>query len=222
MFKHRHKSRTACVTCNDKSFDHTKLEPDVSRSEKMDISTSTNNIRGVSKSGGRIKRSIWWLSSGPWYVQLICQWAWHYWFRWKQQNYKWWRRLTLSCSAEAEERRSAGGSLWRLFQPEQKWLGVRWVDIWKAGLMGTKKLNRDDPSNATMRFCETAIHTLQLFWKRLWCLTSILAINRWDIETLDVEKAFLRSTRLQWDAFVKPPKEETSENSSNSRQPYTV
>ncbi len=38
-------------------------------------------------------------------------------------------------------------------------------------------------------------------------ITSLAAINRWDIETLDVEKAFLQSRELQRPVYVRPPRE---------------
>ena len=43
---------------------------------------------------------------------------------------------------------------------------------------------------------------------------SIAATQKWEIETMDVEKAFLQSRHLERDVFINPPKEATGNDRS--------
>ncbi len=89
-----------------------------------------------------------------------------------------------------------------------KILTVRWVDSWKQVPMGTKTLksrcvikgNQENYTNLST-YAPTSTKEMTMF------ISSVAAINKWDIETLDVEKAFLQSRELTRNLYVKPPKE---------------
>ena len=53
-------------------------------------------------------------------------------------------------------------------------------------------------------------------------ITSLAAINRWDIETLDVEKAFLQSRELQRPVYVRPPREAVGSDRTKIRKLKTA
>ena len=94
-------------------------------------------------------------------------------------------------------------------------LNVRWVDSWKSGPMGTKTIksrcvvkgNQEDATNLST-YAPTVSKKIMMF------VMSIAATQRWDIETMDVEKVFLQSRHLGNDVYINPPKEATGRDRS--------
>ena len=74
--------------------------------------------------------------------------------------------------------------------------------------MGTKTIksrcvvkgNQEDSTNLAT-YAPTVSKEMMMF------VTSISATQKWEIETMDVEKAFLQSRQLSRDVYINPPKE---------------
>ncbi len=93
-------------------------------------------------------------------------------------------------------------------------IGTRWEDSWKQGHLGTKILksrlvakgNQEDSSDLNT-YAPTSKEVLML-------MTSLASTNRWRIETMDVEKAFLQSRELRREVYLRPPKEAVGDDKS--------
>ena len=60
--------------------------------------------------------------------------------------------------------------------------------------------NQEDASNLST-YAPTFSKEMMIF------VTSVSATQKWDIETMDVEKAVLQSRQLDRDVYINPPKE---------------
>ena len=198
-------------------FSPPKKEPEISQGEEeMDL-TEPNNIRGVSKSGRRVKQTQLYgfqvdsNMSGIFFSD-------HDTSDLDRnngvQNTDSEMNPELLMRSRIEEIRGWRSNDEYIEVPRKdipagtKILNVRWVDSRKSGLLGTKSIksrcvvegNQEDATNLST-YAPIVSKEMMMY------VTSISATNKWEIETMDVEKAFLQSRQLARDVFVNPPKE---------------
>ncbi len=92
--------------------------------------------------------------------------------------------------------------------PNSTILGTRWIDTWKQGGLGTKILkSRLVAKGNQENSIDLNTYAPTVSKEILMMLASLAATNKWQIESMDVEKAFLQSRDLQRIVYLKPPKE---------------
>ena len=198
------------------TFQEQVQEPDISRGEEeLDLSTS-NNIRGISKSGRNVKQTQFhgfrvasdiprlFVSEhdmtdldhqgisnedGAMNPELI--------YRSRSEEIHGWMENNVFEEVRRED-----------LPPETNVLTIRWVDSWKPGPMGTKQLK----SRCVVRGCQESTEKLNTYAptvskEMMMLVTSLASSYQWQIEAIDVQKAFLQSRELQREVYVVPPRE---------------
>ena len=94
-------------------------------------------------------------------------------------------------------------------------LGTRWIDTWKQGSLGTKILkSRLVAKGNQENSIDLNTYAPTVSKEILMMMASLAATNKWQIESMDVETAFLRSRDLQRVVYLRPPREAVGNDKS--------